>query len=271
VSAEPLRFDAAAASAYERFMGRWSRLYVPALLAGARITTDSRVLDVAAGTGEAALLAASWVGLSGKVVGTDISLPMLRTGQNRLAGKAITLVAMDAQVLALRDRVFDAVICQLGLMFFPDVARGLGEFRRVLRPGGRTAVCVWSTPERSPLIGILAEALSRHAPAQRDDLRVPFSLSDPGVLEGLLVRAGFQEVRITRETRPIAFESFEDYWGPVEEYGGRMGQIYKGLSDEARRAVREEVRQRMSGFQSNGRLVMEVEALFGLASADPDR
>lgn len=174
---------------------------------------------------------------------------------------------MDGQALAARDHAFDAVICQLGLMFFPDVVRGLEEFRRVLRPGGRVAVCVWSTPERTPLVGILAKALSRHVPAQQDDLNLGFSLGDVSLLKGLLTKAAFQDVRVTAETREIRFESFEDYWSPVGEGGGRLGQVYRGLPDEARRAVAEEVRQRMSQFESRGRLVMEVEALFGAAQA----
>lgn len=267
MSAEPLRFDARAASAYDRFMGRWSRLYVPALLAAAGVGAGQRVLDVATGTGEAALLATSALGPSGKIVGADISLPMLRAGRPRVATHSISLVAMDGQALAVRDGSFDAVICQLGLMFFPDVARGLQEFRRVLRRRGRVALSVWSTPERVPLIRILAQALNAHVPSQRDDVFRGFSLGDGRLLQESLARAGFEDVRVAGETREVAFESFDDYWGPVEDGGGRLGQIYKGLPDDARRAVIEEVRRRLRQFESNGRLVMQNEALIASGRA----
>jgi ubiquinone/menaquinone biosynthesis C-methylase UbiE len=56
---------------------------------------------------------------------------------------------MDGQALAFRDGSFDGVLCQLGLMFFPDPLRGLAEFRRVLRPGRCAAVCVISTADRA--------------------------------------------------------------------------------------------------------------------------
>lgn len=256
----------AGAGGYDRVTGRWSRLYIPALLAGAEIAAGQQLLDVATGTGEAAVLAASLVGPSGRVLGVDISLPMLRIAQTKVARRPITLAAMDGQALACRAQSFDGVICQLGLMFFPDVERGLKEFRRVLRPRGRVGVCVWSTPERVPLYGFLAEALSRHLPAQRDVLHLSFSLADPHRLERVLVSAGFHDARVSKETREIVFDSFGDYWGPVEAGGGRLGQVYLGLPEDARRAVREDVRQRLSQFESDGRLVMEAEALFGLAS-----
>lgn len=256
----------AGASAYDRAAGRWSRLYVPTLLAGARIASGQRVLDVATGTGEAAVLAASLVGPSGRVLGVDISLPMLRVAQAKAAGRPIALAAMDGQVLACRDRSFDAVICQLGLMFFPDLLHGLAEFRRVLRLRGRVAVCVWSTPDRVPAFAIIAQVLSQHLPAQREALQVPFTLADADRLQRVLAGAAFHEVCVTRETRELAFESFDDYWGPIEAGGGRLGQVYLGLPEQVRRAVREDVRKRIARFESNGRLVIEGEALFGFAS-----
>src|SRR6266511_5916660 len=147
-------------SAYEQYVGRWSRLFVPAVLAAARVATGHRVLDVATGPGEAAALALSEVGSSGLVVGADIALPMLDLARIRFAGQRFRAVATDGQALPFADDVFDSVICQLGLMFFRDPGRGLAEFRRVLRPRRRAAVCVISTPERAPMWGILAETLS---------------------------------------------------------------------------------------------------------------
>jgi ubiquinone/menaquinone biosynthesis C-methylase UbiE len=249
------------ASAYDRHVGRWSRLYVPALLTAAGVAPGQRILDVATGTGEAALAAAPCVAPSGRVLGADIALPMLAVAKAKVAATPVRLVAMDGQALACRDQSFHAVLCQLGLMQFPDAARGLREFRRVLRPAGRVGVCVWSTEDRVPMYGLLKAALTRQDPAQQDVLRLQFSLADPDRLHGLLAGAGFRDVSVTRETREIAYESFEDYWEPIEAGGGRSGQVYRGLPEAARQAVREEVRERLSQFASGGRLVMEAEAL----------
>lgn len=248
-------------SGYDRFVGRWSRLYAPALLAAAKIAAGQRVLDVATGTGEAALAAGSCVGPSGVVLGVDISLAMLDVARAKAAGEPIRVIAMDGQALACWDRAFDAVICQLGLMLFPNVRQGLEELGRVLRPGGRLGVCVWSAPERVPMFGILKEALLRHEPAQRNVLEQPYSLADAHRLAGLLTAAGFRDVCVAREVREIVYASFKEYWDPVEAGAGRSGQIYLGLPEGARSAVREEVRQCLSQFESGGRLEMEAEAL----------
>ena len=147
-------------SSYDRYVGRWSRLFVPALLAAAEVAPGCRVLDVCTGTGEVALMTLPIVGASGLVIEADITPATLEAARDRLNEPSFWPVAADAQALPFRDGGFDAVICQLGLQFFPDPALELGEFRRVLRSGGSVAVCVISTPDRAPMWGILADAVS---------------------------------------------------------------------------------------------------------------
>src|SRR5262245_11884318 len=141
------------ASAYERYLGRWSRLFVPAVLAAAEVASGDRVLDVATGPGEAALSALAIVTPAGRVIGADIAPAMLTAARARLGAGVFQPVVMDGQALAFRDGSFDAVVCQLGLQFFPDPARGLTEFRRVLQAGRCAAVCVISTPGPGPNVG----------------------------------------------------------------------------------------------------------------------
>ncbi len=266
-----LSFDGGA-DAYDRFMGRWSRRWIPALLAAARVARGQRVLDVATGTGEAVVMAATVVGAPGRIVGTDISLPMLRAGAPRAAGQPIALAAMDAQALAAREASFDAVICQLGLMLVPDPARALREWSRVLRPGGRVAVCVWSTPERVPLIGLLAGVLTGHLPALRDDLHRGFSLGEPGRLEGLLASAGFGEVGVSRETRRIEFDSFDDYWSARDGRRGLGRRGYPPLTGTGVSRVRHQRRVK-AGCQRARRPSYQpenpVEGAFGVTTRAP--
>jgi SAM-dependent methyltransferase len=255
------------AAAYEQYLGQWSRLFVPAVLAAAEVASGDRVLDVATGPGEAALLALSTVTSAGRVIGTDISPAMLTAARARLGAEALQPVAMDGQALAFRDGSFDAVVCQLGLQFFPDPVRGLAEFRRVLRPGRCAAVCVIATPDRAPMWGILADTLSRHLPEQRDVLHLTFALAAPERLAYLLRMAGFHDVRVTRETRQGTIESFNDYWAPIEAGTGQLPQGYLALPAARRRAVREEVEARLAAFETDGRLVMNVEMLIGAGRA----
>ena len=94
-----ISYDAGAAS-YDLLSGRWSRLYVPTLLAEAGLATGHRVLDVATGTDEAATLAGSRVGTTGRVIGIDVSAPMLRIAASKVAKQAVSLSLMDGQTLA---------------------------------------------------------------------------------------------------------------------------------------------------------------------------
>src|SRR5262249_23622094 len=112
---------------YDRCTGDWSRLFVPAVVAAAEVVATDRILDVATGPGEAAALALAQVGPAGLVVGADISLAMLDAAQTRFAGARFQSVVADGQALPFADGTFDAVLCLLGLIFFPDPAQGLHE------------------------------------------------------------------------------------------------------------------------------------------------
>ena len=115
-------------SAYESYLGRWSRLFAPSVLAAAEIVPGCRVLDVATGTGEAARMAISIVGDTGFVVGADISLEMVQSARVRLDEPLYLPLNADGQALPFNDATFDAIVCQLGLQFFPSPAAGLTSF-----------------------------------------------------------------------------------------------------------------------------------------------
>ena len=95
-----------------------------------------------------------------QVNSSNSALAMLNAANIRFGGSRFRPVVGDGQALPFADATFDAVISQLGLMFFADPALGLAEFRRVLRPRRHAAVCVISTRERAPMWGVLAEILS---------------------------------------------------------------------------------------------------------------
>jgi ubiquinone/menaquinone biosynthesis C-methylase UbiE len=254
-------------SAYDGYIGRWSRLFVPAVLAAAEIAPGYRVLDISTGTGEAALMALPIVGASGLVIGADISHAMVAAARDRLNEPSFWPVAADGQALPFADGSFDAVICELGLQFFPDPALGLLECRRVLHLGGCAAACVISTPDRAPMAGILADVISRFLPKQRNILYFSFALADPRRLEQLLASAGFRDIRVEREIREYVIHSFDDYWEPIEAGIGSLPQAYLSLANADRRSVREEVRARLSRVESDGRLRMSLEMLIASGRA----
>jgi hypothetical protein len=82
-------------------------------------------------------------------------------------------------------------------------------------------------------------------------------------LEGLLADAGFHDIRVEREKREDVFKSFDDYWNPIEARIGSIPQTYLALSETDRLSVFQEVRERLSKFEGNGRLFMSIEMLIG--------
>jgi ubiquinone/menaquinone biosynthesis C-methylase UbiE len=151
-----LQFRDTAAAGYDRTIGEMTRRLVPSLLRAARLAPGMRVLDVATGTGLAAEAAAAAVGPIGHVTAADISPAMLDRVRERLGGLPnVAFSVEDGQDLGFRDRRFDAVVCNMGLMFFPNPVRGLSEFRRVLRHGGRAAVSVFTRADRALVGGLV--------------------------------------------------------------------------------------------------------------------
>ena len=257
-------------AAYDSFVGRWSRLFVPGVIAAADVQSGSNVLDISTGTGEAALAVLPVIGPSGTLIGADISPEMVRSADKRVSDTRFLPIAADGQELPFRNGCFDAVVCQLGLQFFPDPARGLSEFRRVLRPGGRACVCVISTTDRAPMWGFLAEAIARRLPEKRDILMTSFSLADAKRMENLYKEAGFANVSVTREVRGGTIENLDEYWDSIAAGIGSIPQMYLRLEERERRNVRGEVNARLSTFMVGNELSMNVEMLICHGEQGPD-
>jgi SAM-dependent methyltransferase len=133
-------------------------------------------------------------------VATDLNEPMLAYGAARLAGQhGLEWRPADATTLPFGDRSFDAVVCQFGLMFFPDKSAGIREAFRVLKPGGRFLLSVWDRLEDNPVPRITHETVATFFPADPPQFyTIPFSLHDVAAVRGWLEDAGFADVHAER-------------------------------------------------------------------------
>jgi ubiquinone/menaquinone biosynthesis C-methylase UbiE len=255
-----LSFNDEAATAYDRAVAHVSAHFLPFLLRAGRVEPGQRVLDAATGTGIAAEAALAVVGPRGHVTAADISQAMVDRARQRLEGSPNTSVVVeDGQSLSFDDGSFDAVLCSFGLMFFPDPARGLSEFHRVLRPGGFAAVSVNTTPERS-YNGRINVVIARRVPSLAESTARTFSIGDELRLRSLFDGAGFRDVETTTEAHRFVIPSFEAYFEPFEQGGGSSGQAYVALPEAERRAVREEVRCNLG--DKAGSIGIDVEFRF---------
>ncbi|HYI16499.1 MAG TPA: methyltransferase domain-containing protein [Thermomicrobiales bacterium] len=173
----------------------------------AGVASGDRVLDVATGRGAVLVPAAERVGTGGSVTGIDLSEEMvgIASGEGARFGDRAQVRLMDAEQLDFPDETFDHVLCGFGIMFFPNCDRTLGEFRRVLKPGGRIGVSTWQVSQAHDLSVVLNElGLGRG-----DE---PGWITDPDQLNGVLSSAGFTGVRVIADAHAFRYESIDQYW-----------------------------------------------------------
>lgn len=176
-----------------------------------------RVLELAAGLGETALLAAELVAPVGGVVITDQAEAMLAGARERAAQLGLANVefqAMNAEWIDLPVASVDVVLCRWGYMLMADPGAALGETRRVLRSGGRVGLAVWDSIERNPwaaLTGLELRERGLSSPPQ-PGTPGPFALGDEERLRALLDEAGFAEVRIEALDLHRRHASFSEFW-----------------------------------------------------------
>jgi SAM-dependent methyltransferase len=175
---------------------------------------------------------------------------------------------MDGEQLDVADGSFDAVISRLGLIYFPDRQRSLGEVRRALRGGGRTSAIVYSTPERNGFFSIPVGVIRRVAglPAPAPGLPGPFSLGQPGALEDELESAGFEEVEVRALDAPLRFASAAECLRFERESFGALHAMLAGVDEEARDAAWDEIEHELRQFEGPDGFVGPCELLVGAAA-----
>jgi ubiquinone/menaquinone biosynthesis C-methylase UbiE len=155
------------------------------------------ILETAAGTGvvtEALHRAMP----DAEIIATDLNGPMLQVAAQRIASNKVSFEVSDALQLRFADNSFDLVVCQFGVMFFPDKVRGNAEARRVLRSGGHYLLVIWDHVERNAATMAAGRAVADLIPGEAGRFyeRVPFRYHDPQQIEQDLHDAGFDAIQI---------------------------------------------------------------------------
>lgn len=232
----------------------WLRQPTDAMLDMAGIGPGAAVLDVAAGAGDQTLDIAQRVGPTGRVLATDLSPVILalalHNAQQAGLSNVQTLVA-DGEDLAVEPASFDAVVCRLGLMFFPDPLQGLRGMHRALRAGGGICTLVFSRPERNPCIGILMSTALQHAGLPARDPFTPgglLSLGKPGLADALFRAAGFQDIASTAIDAPFHLPTARHYLDFVRASASPIQQILGRLSAQAADDAWADMEERLGAF-----------------------
>jgi len=245
----------------------WLRAPTDAMLNMAGVRRGARVLDVAAGAGDQTLDIAARVGATGSVLATDLSpaiLAFAKANAQRAGHDNVETQVADGENLPIAEGSFDAVICRLGLMFYPNPGQGLREMYRALKPGGCACTMVFSAPDNNPCIAILVSTALKHAGLPPRDPYQPgglLSLGKPGLLDDLFREAGFSAVATTKVTAPFRLPVANDYLDFIRTSAGPILQILSRLDESARQAAWTEIETKLSAFNTPGGWVGPNELL----------
>lgn len=186
------------------------REWAPRVADAAGVAPGQHVLDVACGTGVLACEAARRVGPSGRVTGLDRNDGMLAVARRKARG--IEWKSGRAESLPFVAAAFDGVVSQFGLMFFEDRVAALQEMWRVLRPGGRLAVAVWSALEQTPGYATMTALLQRlFGERIANELRAPYALGDVDFLRSLFAEAGISQSDVRAVAGTARFPSIASW------------------------------------------------------------
>jgi SAM-dependent methyltransferase len=265
-----------AAAAWDRWgplLRQWLGEATEVMLDMAGVRPGSRVLDVAAGAGDQTLQAAARVGPQGHVLATDISPTILEfaaTQAQRAGFGHVQTAVQDGECLDVPEGGFDAVISRLGLIYFPDQQRALRSMRRALKPGGRVAAIVYSTPDRNGFFSIPVSVIRARAalPPPLPGQPGPFSLGGAGVLDAAFKSAGFTNVISRVIGAPVRLSSAAECLRFEQESFGALHQMLASLDAEGKDAAWTEISTKLLQFERDGRFEGPCELVVAVGTRE---
>jgi ubiquinone/menaquinone biosynthesis C-methylase UbiE len=198
----------------------------------------TRLLDVACGPGR---LSAAAARRGCTVAGIDFAEPMVELARRCCPGGEFRVG--DAESLPFESGRFDAVVCNLGLLHFPNPERAIAEARRVLVPGGRYAFTSWTPPARNPYFGLFLGAVQKYG---KTNLPLPpgpplFRFGERAESERTLEACGFEVVSVQEVTMVWEFDSPEQLVPSAVASAARLGPILSLQSEDDRRNIEQAI------------------------------
>ena len=231
-----MSFDVAA-EAYDRFMGRYSRLLSPQMAELAGLRPGQRAIDVGCGPGALTAELVARLGAEA-VAAVDPSEPFV--GAARARNPGVDVRRASAEQLPFPDGDFDAALAQLVVHFMSDPVAGLAEMSRVTRRGGAVVACVWDHGGGNGPLSVFWEAARELDPGVADESALAGARE--GHLGELFESAGLREVEQTVLDAGIEHPTFEEWWRPFTLGVGPAGTYTVSLDPERQAELRERCR-----------------------------
>ena len=260
-SAEGARTFRVAGAAYDRFMGRYSAPLAVAFADAVGVAPGERVLDVGSGPGALTEELVRRVGASA-VAAVDPSEPFVGECARRNPGVDVRLGT--AELLPFPDGAFDAALAQLVLHFVSDPLTAASEMRRVLRPGGRAAACVWDFGGGMRMLRLFWDAALALDPSTPDEAST-LRFGRDGEIASLFTQAGLREVSSGALEVETHYDGFADLWAGFLSGSGPAGAYCVSLPPERQEELREELRRRLG--DPPGPFALSARAWYAIGSS----
>ena len=237
------------------------------LVKAAQIKTGDKVLDIACGTGAVTKQAATHLGNNGLLVGVDMSRTALSIAKQSLNSPTAVFVEMDAENMEF-SVTFDRMLCQYGLMFFPNVNKVLKSARKMLREGGKIAIAVHGTAEEVPYFSSIMKPILKHIPDIRPKgAPTVHRFGDSTVLTDELERAGFSSIEVKKRTFSYEAGTFDEYWlDYMHSTANSIRHRIEAKGCDVVDVVRKESEENVFPYLSGGSIIFPWTVLIATAS-----
>jgi ubiquinone/menaquinone biosynthesis C-methylase UbiE len=237
---------------YDKYLG--PVLFEPyALDLTERLKKESlkNVLELACGTGRVTRHLVSLLPADGKLIASDLNPDMMSVAKTRVTDERVKWLAADAQDLPFAQDSFDHIVCQFGVMFFPDKGKAFAEAYRVLQPGGLYLFNTWAGMEQNPRTAIIRKIMEDQFQENSPDFlkKGPYSFFDPVEIRGWMEGAGFTDVKIEAVDKVARYTSVDDFLkgflegSPLSAF---LAEKDKKIQEEVRKKISDEMKKQFS-------------------------
>lgn len=171
------------------------------------------LLELACGTGVVSQMLRESLAADTRIICSDLNAPMLEIAREKMSeGASVEFKTIDAMDLPFEDNALDLIVCQFGVMFFPDKVASFKEARRALKPSGRYLFNSWDALSQNPFADMASQLAHDMLPSDPPQFyKVPFHYHDPAEIEADLRQAGFTSVTVENRTLTKTIRSLDAF------------------------------------------------------------